>query len=104
MSEPTRSYSQTHPTLYYHFKQKGLEASCATAMRCSRWLPDEPYELEVPTGPRESKTMIVGAPDVKPTRDFGDGLGGPPSSKQNVAGFVGAQLEERVAALSADPI
>eukprot|EP00307_Rebecca_sp_RCC1486_P011440 CAMPEP_0119418414 /NCGR_PEP_ID=MMETSP1335-20130426/18197_1 /TAXON_ID=259385 /ORGANISM="Chrysoculter rhomboideus, Strain RCC1486" /LENGTH=48 /DNA_ID= /DNA_START= /DNA_END= /DNA_ORIENTATION= len=48
--------------------------------------------------------MIVGAPDVKPTRDFGDGLGGPPSSKQNVAGFVGAQLEERVAALSADPI
>lgn len=85
MSEPTRSYAQTHPSLYYHFKQKGLEAACTTAMRCSVWLPEEPYELEVITGPQQSKKVLIGGPEPTQTRDFGDGLDGPPGSKQKGA-------------------
>ncbi|KAG8458540.1 hypothetical protein KFE25_003075 [Diacronema lutheri] len=87
----------THPHAHLYFKQKAITASLRTAVRCSQWLPEGPYDLPIQLGTGEVKMMTIGeVQPAQPKRDFGDGIAGPPSSKRHVAHFVGAKLEPQL--------
>jgi len=81
----------THPHAHLYFKQKAITASLRTAVRCSQWLPEGPYDLPIQLGTGEVKMMTIGeVQPAQPKRDFGDGIAGPPSSKRH-----GADARER---------
>lgn len=94
MSDPKRAMAVTHPNAALYFKEKALHASLDNARRCSKFLPNQPYDLPIPLGTGEFKVIKVGAPEEAPAaRDFGAGIGGPPSSKGQGASRTTSPLQ-----------